>query len=351
MNRAQPCAVIVDEDPLSQAYIPDRLPARDAQVGEVLTCLSPLLKGHPPIHVWLHGPPGSGKTATVLHVLGQLHGKAPVVTAVLNCWATATFFEVVDDLVTQLRILRAEEHRTSVKIEKLRRHLGTRPAVIVLDEIDRMRASERSAVLYNLFSLGNVALLCISSTLDGLFELDERARSRLNPHPVAFATYSARELKRILAFRAESGLAPRTWRDGDLLRIAEIAEGDARIAIGSLRAAAELAEESRCARISLSAVEKRWMTVVSAKREQILNTLTLDHRILYEIVEQRRQILLTDLWNEYLRRCGRLERKPLASRTFSNYTNRLVEVGLLASERARVKGKVRLFRMTEGSHG
>jgi len=48
---------------------------------------------------------------------------------------------------------------------------------------------------------------------------------------------------------------------------------------------------------------------------------------------------------EYLQHCVQAKRKPLASRTFSDYVNRLAQVGLIISERARVKGKVRLFKI------
>jgi Cdc6-like AAA superfamily ATPase len=81
-----------------------------------------------------------------------------------------------------------------------------------------------------------------------------------------------------------------------------------------------------------------------ARRVSILNNLTQDHRMFYEIVKQKGKILSGDLWQEYLQRCERIRRKPLAWRTFSDYCNRLVQTGLVISERARVRGKVRLFK-------
>ena len=68
--------------------------------------------------------------------------------------------------------------------------------------------------------------------------------------------------------------------------------------------------------------------------------------MLYEIVKKEGPIQSGDLWHSYLRRCSQIKRKPLASRTFSEYANRLVQAGLISSERARVKGKVRLFEIT-----
>ena len=40
--------------------------------------------------------------------------------------------------------------------------------------------------------------------------------------------------------------------------------------------------------------------------EQIFNRLTADHRLLYEIITERKHILSTDLWHAYLERCQRI---------------------------------------------
>ena len=92
-------------------------------------------------------------------------------------------------------------------------------------------------------------------------------------------------------------------------------------------------------------LKKQWNNARDAKLAYILKNLTEDHRILYGIVKRKGQILSGQLWQKYLQRCARLKRKPLASRTFSEYANRLVQGGLITSERARVKGKVRLFKI------
>ena len=82
-----------------------------------------------------------------------------------------------------------------------------------------------------------------------------------------------------------------------------------------------------------------------ARKTHVLNSLTQDHRMFYEIVKQKGKILSGNLWEEYLQRCSQLRRRPLSPRTFSEYANRLVQAGLIASERARVRGKVRLFKV------
>jgi Cdc6-like AAA superfamily ATPase len=108
---------------------------------------------------------------------------------------------------------------------------------------------------------------------------------------------------------------------------------------------AELAENEKLDTISTHTLKSQWDNAKQARQDYILASLTEDHRILYRIVRQKSQILSGDLWQEYLQYCAQLKRKPLAPRTFSEYANGLVQAGLITSERARVKGKVRLFRV------
>lgn len=344
MNHANHASVMVDEVMFRETYVPEKLHARDNQVQEILRCLSPALKKRKPIHLWLHGRPGTGKTSTALHILKHMKEKNGIDGLRVNCWEKDTFFEVLDEIISQLKILSAEEHRTSLKLEKLRKHLGDQPFIVILDEVDQLKPAERSTTLYNLESLGNVGVICISNSQQALLELDERVRSRLNPWAVSFAEYNSKDLMDILNHRAELALAAGVWSDRTLRQIVDMSSGDARVAVRSLKAAAELAETERLDAISTHAIRKQWNEAQEAKKACILKNLTEDHRILYEIVEQKRQILSGDLWREYQHRCTLLKRKPLASRTFSDYANRLVQAGLITSERARVKGKVRLFK-------
>jgi Cdc6-like AAA superfamily ATPase len=111
-----------------------------------------------------------------------------------------------------------------------------------------------------------------------------------------------------------------------------------------LKAFAELAENEQLDAIYGASLCRQRKELQAARKEHLLNTLTEDHRMLYRIVKQKGRILSGDLWQEYLWRCRKIKRKPLAPRTFSEYASRLVQAGLITSERARVRGKVRLFK-------
>lgn len=338
-------SIIVDHDILRESYIPSRLNARETQTEQILCCLSPVRKRHKPIHTWLYGKPGTGKTSTAIHVLRHLEEKNSVKSIVINCWEKDTFYEVLDEMISEFRILRADEHRTSFKLEKLRSFFKDRPFIVVLDEVDQVKPRELSSVLYNLDSMLNAGIVCVSDSTRALMGLEERVRSRLNPHTILFPCYTREILIDILTHRAELALTEGSWTLTALRRIAAMAHGDARAAIRILRRAAVIADHQRLDRITSKTLKEQMKAVKESRNAHVLNSLTKDHRMLYEIVKEKDKVLSGDLWEEYQHLCSQRRRRPLAPRTFSDYANRLVQAGLITSERARVRGKVRLFKV------
>jgi Cdc6-like AAA superfamily ATPase len=66
--------------------------------------------------------------------------------------------------------------------------------------------------------------------------------------------------------------------------------------------------------------------------------------VLYELVKKKKEVNSGELWKLYLSECKRLKKQPIAVRTFSEYMNRLIEIGLVQWDRALVRGKVRVFK-------
>jgi len=107
---------------------------------------------------------------------------------------------------------------------------------------------------------------------------------------------------------------------------------------------AEATDRAGHARIGPADLAAGWNDSQRIKAEQILARLTEDHKMFHQIVAEQKELLSTALWDAYLERCSRCDRKPLAPRTFSAYVAQLVRLGLVSCERARVKGNVRLLR-------
>ena len=112
MDRKAPSRIVLDADLLSDSHVPDKLISREGHVAELDQRLTASVQARAPVHVWLHGPTGAGKTAAALSVVNRLQEAGRIESALINCWEHGTYFEVLDALVAELRILRAEEHRS-----------------------------------------------------------------------------------------------------------------------------------------------------------------------------------------------------------------------------------------------
>lgn len=175
--------------------------------------------------------------------------------------------------------------------------------------------------------------------------MEDRIKSRLNARQIEFNPYSVQDLVYILRQGAELALAPGTWAPRILEQIAKLAEGDARVAIQTLRNAAQFAEDSGSKAIGEEDVKKGWNNAKDLKRTYLIRKLTEHHNFLYQIVRDRKQILSGELWQAYLKECRQLHRKPVAPRTFFAYMNKLCELDVVTAERARARGNVRLFTL------
>jgi len=345
MRMIKELSIVKNPDLLDETYIPANVPVRESHIRELANCLMPALKNKKPVHAWLHGRPGTGKTLTSKFILRKINNEAYVNGVYINCWEHNSYYSVLDKLVRELRILGAEKLNTSFKLERLENHLRRKPFVIVLDEIDLPKKIERDSIIYNLCNIGNVGLICVCNSRSVLYSMDERIRSRLNARLLEFNHYNESDLVFILRRRAELALNPASWSEKILEMIAELAEGDARVAIQTLKKAAYNAENDFSERIRSKHIKDGYNSVRQIKKTYILNKLTSHHRLLFDLVKERKNIHSGQLWKAYLEKCASLDKRPIALRTFSEYMNKLIELDLIQWDRALVKGKVRVFKI------
>jgi Cdc6-like AAA superfamily ATPase len=204
---------------------------------------------------------------------------------------------------------------------------------------------ERNAILYNLSTIERLALICICNNRYLFHLAEDRVKSRLAPILIEFPAYSPAQLQEMLAHRAKAGMAEGSWEPAQVKSIAETSCGDARLAIQALLRAAFLAAQEGAGKIKGGHIRRAVTQATDQKKDLVLQDLTEDHRIMHRIVTEKRQVLSGTLFAEYKRRCEQVGRVPIAIRTFSNYVNALGSSGLIAVERARVPGKVRLLKV------
>lgn len=265
----------------------------------------------------------------------------------MNCWQKNTFYSILDAVLTDLRVLCGEERNTSFKLNILRRHIKGEPLVLILDEVDSLSLSERNTALYNFCNFGNLGLICISESRFLMVTLEDRIKSRLNAQIIEFPPYTVSDLTEILKARAGTALVPDTWCNKTFEKIAELAEGDARIAIQTLRSAANFAERECSRFIEKRHIEKDFQNMKNLKRIYALKNLTEHHQILYHMIKDQKEIISKELWKTYLERCQKDRLIPIAKRTFDYYLSQLTRLGLIDCNRARARGKVHLFRITQ----
>jgi len=83
------------------------------------------------------------------------------------------------------------------------------------------------------------------------------------------------------------------------------------------------------------------------KKSFLLGRLNSHQKLLYDLVKERREVNSGELWKVYLERCREIKKPPIAMRTYSEYMSRLIEMELVQWDRALVRGKVRVFCLSD----
>ncbi len=343
-----PNRIIADPDVLEEGFIPQNIPCREVQKRELAFCLSPIERRMKPLDCLCHGKPGTGKTVLVKYVLQQAEENTNALIFYVNCWENKTLSLILDRLVEKAGIVLAERNYFS-KISRLKKKIGSRPCVVALDEVDKLDGMNLNDILYMLKGMGKVGVICISNTRQYMLDVDPRTVSRIRWRSIKFLGYSDEELLMILNHRIVDckALFPDTYSKSILRKMADLAAGDARMAIQLLRNAALVAEKSNRSEISEADVERGYEEVKEIKKKYYLERLTLHHKLLVKIVEENPKIHSGDLYEEYKRKVRNDRLKPKSNRTINNYINDLVDLGYVRSERAKVRGNVRVFRTAQ----
>ena len=336
--------IIANPEVLEEDYVPPTLPCREVQKKELAFCLSPIEKGLRPSDCFCHGKPGTGKTALVKHILEQIQDYTNAFAFYVNCWENKTLNQILENLAVQANVF-VTESSYSAKISRLKQKIKNKPCVIALDEIDKIERKELNDILYILKQMGKVGLICISNTRKYVIDLDPRILSRMHFKSIKFPPYSIEELLIILRHRVIEckALFPGTYSKDILEKIADLAAGDARIAIQTLRYAAYNAEKYGKQRIGKDDVEKGFKEVREIKAKYMLEKLGRHHRLIYEVIKQNPRITSRRLVVIYKKECTKRGLKPKSQRTVNNYLSKLIRLGYIKSKRANLRGNIRVF--------
>lgn len=334
--------MITDARVLRDEFIPREVVHRDPEIQQLAHNLEPLIEDNDAQNTLISGPPGVGKTCISQYALDKLEEEALDVTyQYINCWENYNRFRVLYKALEGIGKT-LDVHRQSTPTDELftrLREYTKRPYVLILDEVDQV---EEAKVLYDLYSLPNVALIMIANREENVFyRMDDRIRSRLiNCERIEFKPYRVSQLTDILTDRVEWGLHPDAVTREQLEDIADAAAGDARVAIGILRNAARHAEDDDTNRITDDAIQDAIPVAQQETKQKSVEKLNDHQQILYAIIEDQETVKPRALYDTYEERVD----EPRSERMLRKYLNKMEHYNLIKTEG---DGRWRQYRIKE----
>jgi len=305
--------MITDARALRQEHVPQELHHREGEIEHLSSCLKPIQQGLSGQSALITGPSGAGKTTLAQYTVGQLErATLDVRSGYVNCISDSSLTGAFHALLRDAGIgfdIPLESASTTQYLDQLRQ-LDER-IVVILDEVDVLADP---SVLISLWEEPHVTLLmvCVDED-DFLADADDRVQSRVRgAEKIRLNKYHGHELVDIIQARVTAGLIPGAADHSTIERIAELAAGDARLAIAYLRRAAERAHHEGLDSLSPGLVEDVVDDAETDVHERNVQRLSTHQRILFEIVREEGKIAAGDLHAEYERRAQ--EQKSEATR-------------------------------------
>lgn len=279
-------AIIKDESALIPQYFEGQIFCKRDIEEKIISAIKPITQTKPSQNLFLYGPIGAGKTVLVRHILDHLRDyNRKVLCVYINCWYQGTSMAIYNKIADALgeKVSRRGRATDEIfnRIVELMRYQNT-PILLVLDNIDALLYRHDERILHNIAGMNGDGVLfgviCVSEYKNVLTKLHPRIRSDLRFTPLEVKGWTKEQLLELLKSRADKGLAPGSYSDPVLERIAEAGEenkGNGKLTMEILWKAAKTAEEKRKASIDLEDVEETinqiyYQEPALAREEQII---------------------------------------------------------------------------------
>ena len=242
---------------LHVSSVPLTLPCRTTEFDTVYTHLEAAISAGSGACIYISGTPGTGKTATVREVVGQLTASVQAEELDDFIFVEINGMKVTDPhqsyslLWEALKGDRVSPSHALGLLEREFDHPSPRrvPCVVLMDELDQL-VTKNQSVMYNFFNWpglrhSRLIVLAVANTMD-LPErtLSNKISSRLGLTRILFPGYTHEQLQEII--RSRLSHVPDNIVDPDAIQFASrkvaAVSGDARRALDICRRAVEIAE-------------------------------------------------------------------------------------------------------------
>jgi len=349
-------AIFRDVSVLSPHFVPKVLPFRDMLITEIMTGLSPALKGKKPRNLILYGPTGSGKTVSMKRVMEEFQAqKTSASMFYLNCRIYNSRYRILQKVLKE-HVPEIEKSGFGLPFlyEKLLELAGAgHQLIIVLDEIDMVK--DLDDLVYTLtrandeLSAGGISMVGISNKLNFKEALGTRSRSSLYETEMVFHNYTSEQLQKILSQRIKDGFQDGVVDSSAVNLTAAITAGDggdARYALKLLLRAGEMAEQAGKKRVTDEDVEAaRRKVELDLAAETIANLPDNHQMVLYAIARislngsrysrlegmDESFLFSGEIYEEYEAICKRLRKRARTPRWYKEYLNELEMLGLITT--------------------
>jgi cell division control protein 6 len=316
--------------------------------------LAPVLMNSPVACIFVYGNPGTGKSALLLDLVGEITDEArkrklDLTTAYVNCSENRTETSILLSVMSQVNPEK-EYPKMGWNRAKTLDEFGkvmnkeAKNVLIILDEVDYALRESGDDILYRLSRINDqvkskVSTIIISNDVRVSDYIKPRTQSAFGRIKIIFSPYNSNELFDIMRERIKFAFQKDTISDNVIRKIAEIEAGrggDARKALELVDACAKIAVAKKKGRITIDLVEEADKSVEENSVLNIIASLPKHQKILYlAVLKNEKNELEMDggeVYRNYLELCESNNVEPLTERRIRTFLVNLKEVSLLEAE-------------------
>jgi cell division control protein 6 len=341
-----------NRDVLYALVPPTGLLHRTEQKNELIMELAPILMDSAVSCVFVYGNPGTGKTAIITELLGELSDEAKkrkvkLLKAYVNCSENRTETTILVDILSQINPKKTYPRvgwtraKALSEFKKVTNELKTN-IIVVLDEIDYALKESGDDIIYRLSRVNEkldsrVSTILVSNDVRVADYIKPRTQSTLGRVRVIFAPYAAEELYDILKDRVKYAFNRDSVSDQVVKKVAEIEAsrgGDARKALELLDSCSKIAISKNSSKVTLDLVDAADKTLEKDTIFNMVTTLTKHQKLLYlaMIKSKKKDLDGGKVYKMYKEVCEKQNVSPLSVRSIRTFLVNFSELGLIQSE-------------------